>query len=103
MTEYLSHRTGHEGTEPDEAALRARAVKRLEDKRGLSAHLLAYVMVNLVLVAIWFMTGAGFFWPVFPILGWGIGIAFHVWDVMWPAAGEDKIQAEMERLRRRDL
>lgn len=86
---------------PDEAELRARAVKRLEDKRGLTAHLIAYSTVNLLLVAIWYSTGADFFWPVFPIFGWGIGVAFHVWDVVWPAATEGAIQAEVERLRAR--
>ena len=83
-----------------EVELRQRAVKRLEAKRGLMAHALAYVSVNLLLVAIWFTTSAGFFWPVFPIFGWGIGLAFNAWDVLWPAAGERKIEAEMERLRR---
>ena len=84
----------------DERELRQRAVKSLEERRGLMAHVIAYVSVNLLLVAIWFVTGAGFFWPVFPIFGWGIGLAFHVWDVMWPSADERKIEAEMERLRR---
>ncbi len=93
-------------TQPDssgpvqaDAELRQRAVKRLEDKRGLMAHSLAYVSVNILLVAIWFVSGGGFFWPVFPIFGWGIGLAFHAWDVLWPSPGEQQIQAEMERLR----
>ncbi len=94
MTDHLTHDTA-----PDDTELRQRAVKRLEDRRGLMAHSLAYVSVNLLLVAIWWVTGHGFFWPVFPIFGWGIGLAFHVWDVMWPAAGERQIQAEMERIR----
>ncbi len=37
-------------------------------------HLRAYVAVNLLLVAIWALTGAGYFWPIWPILGWGIGV-----------------------------
>ena len=81
--------------------LRARAVKRLKDKRDLKAHVLAYVMVNLLLVGIWAASGAGFFWPVFPILGWGIGIAFHIWDVVSPEPGDREIEAEMNRLRTR--
>ena len=98
MTEGLT--TGRvPGETDDERELRARAVKRLEDRRGLMAHCLAYVSVNLLLVATWYATGAAFFWPVFPIFGWGIGLAFHAWDVLWPAAGEQQIQAEMERLR----
>jgi hypothetical protein len=37
-------------------------------------HLRAYIAVNLMLVAIWALTGAGYFWPIWPILGWGIGV-----------------------------
>lgn len=84
----------------DDRELRDRAVKRLKDKRGLTAHVLAYVMVNLLLVAVWFTTGAGFFWPVFPLFGWGIGLVFHTWDVLWPEPGPERVEAEMERLRR---
>ena len=101
MTEYMSPRPAHDGTEEGDAELRRLAVKRLEDKRGLSAHVLAYVLVNLLLVAIWYVSGAGFFWPVFPIFGWGIGLAFNAWDVLWPAPGEQAIETEMERLRQR--
>jgi hypothetical protein len=39
-----------------------------------SEHVRAYVAVNVMLVAIWALTGAGYFWPVWPILGWGIGV-----------------------------
>jgi hypothetical protein len=92
-------------TEPasfdNEQELRAQAVKRLEARRGLSAHALAYVLVNGFLVAIWFATQSAFFWPVFVIFGWGIGLAFNAWDVFSPVASEDRIRAEMERLRRR--
>lgn len=85
----------------DDSELRTRALKRLKDKRDLTAHLLAYVTVNLLLVGIWAAAGGGFFWPVFPILGWGIGVAFHVWDVLSPEPGPREVEAEMERLRTR--
>jgi 2TM domain len=86
---------------PADQELRARALKRLKDKRDLKAHIVAYVTVNLMFVGIWAATGATFFWPVFPILGWGIGLAFHVWDVMSPEPGPREVEAEMERLRTR--
>jgi hypothetical protein len=50
-------------------------------------------------VVIWYVTGAGFFWPVFPIFGWGIGLAFNAWDVYSPGITPDKVDAEVERLR----
>jgi class 3 adenylate cyclase len=40
-------------------------------------HLTVYVAVNLFLIAIWAASGGGYFWPIWPILGWGIGVASH--------------------------
>jgi Domain of unknown function (DUF1707)/2TM domain len=36
------------------------------------AELRAYAATSVLLVAIWALTGAGYFWPVWPILGWGL-------------------------------
>lgn len=85
-----------------DAELRSRALKHLKDKRDLQAHLIAYVTVNLLIVGIWWVTTSpGFFWPIFPILGWGIGVAFNIWEVMSPEPGPDQVSAEMERMRHR--
>ena len=53
-------------------------------------------------MAIWAVTDPhGFFWPVFPIVGWGIGVVMNAWDVYWrPEITEDDIQHEMERQHR---
>jgi hypothetical protein len=40
-------------------------------------HLRTYLGVMALLIAIWALTGMGYFWPVWPALGWGIGIASH--------------------------
>lgn len=82
-----------------EAELHSRALMRLKAKRDLQKNIVAYVSVNLMLVVIWWVTGAGFFWPVFPILGWGIGLAYNTWDVMSPKPGPEAVKAEMDRLR----
>jgi hypothetical protein len=82
------------------SALRDRAILRLKKKRDFRTHLLAYVLVNTTLVIIWALTGAGFFWPVFPILGWGIGVIFNAQDAYGKQElSEDAIQREMERMR----
>ena len=86
---------------PPETELRRRAIDRLRKKRGLSAHLLAYVTVNLLLAVIWWATTPdGFYWPVIPLLGWGIGVAFNVWDVYSPQPDEKRIEQEMRRMSR---
>ncbi len=43
-----------------------------------NAHFTTYVLVMLLLVGIWAVTGAGYFWPIWPMMGWGIGVACHL-------------------------
>jgi hypothetical protein len=89
-----------EGTKHEE--LRDRAIRRLKKKRDLHGHLLVYTLVNTFIVIIWAVTGAGFFWPVFPMVGWGIGLVMNAWDVYRPEEpDEDRIRREMELLKSR--
>jgi hypothetical protein len=85
--------------------LRDRAVKSLNAKRDFMAHLATFVGVSILMILIWALTGTeNFFWPIFPIAGWGIfGVVPHWWSV-YKAKGitEDKIQAEMEKMKRDD-
>jgi 2TM domain len=90
-----------EGSANQEQALREQAIERLKKKRDFRAHLFIYVAVNLALVVIWAVTGAGFFWPIFPIVGWGVGVGANAWDVYGrKPLSEDEIRRETERLRR---
>jgi hypothetical protein len=83
---------------PEDA--RARAVRSLKKKAEFRNHLLAYVVVNTAIVIVWVMTGSGFFWPMIPILGWGIGLLFHAQDVYGhQEITEADIRREMERQR----
>jgi uncharacterized ion transporter superfamily protein YfcC len=79
--------------------LREQAIRQLRKKRDFRTHLFIYVLVNAMLVVIWAVTGAGFFWPAFVILGWGIGVAAHAWDVYArKPITEEEIRRETERL-----
>jgi hypothetical protein len=92
--EVLEHQPPRTGD-----ALRKSAIGRIKKKSELKAHLFAYAVVNALLVVIWAITGTGYFWPIFPMLGWGIGVVFNVWDVYRrAAASEEQIQREMHRL-----
>lgn len=78
---------------------RQQAIDRLEKRAAFWPHLFAYLLVNAVLVAAWFIVAdGGLFWPVFPMLGWGIGLFFHGWDTFRRPLTEARIQAEMDRM-----
>lgn len=84
----------------DDIQLRERAVKRLKKRRDFYGHILVYSLVNTFLVVIWWVTSPdGFFWPVFPIVGWGIGVVMNAWDVYYSEdLDEEKIAREMRHL-----
>ena len=78
------------------------ARKRVEEKRGFFVHLAVYIIVNLFLVCIWWFTGAGFPWFVFPLGGWGIGLIMHFLGVFVFNRLPDQaaIEREAEKIRR---
>ena len=59
------------------AAFREAEAKQILRRRVFLLHLSIYLATNFSLVVIWALTGGGYPWFVFPILGWGIGIVAH--------------------------
>jgi hypothetical protein len=85
-------------TDPTDA--RAAAVKRLQARRDFATHVVTYLVVNVGLVLIWFVTGHGYFWPGWVLGGWAIGVALHAWEVYGRRAiSEEDIVHEMNRHR----
>jgi 2TM domain len=98
MSDYTDKTEDYTGMTENQA--RARAIASLKKKADFRNHLLTYLMVNTMLVVIWFMTGASFFWPIIPILGWGIGVVFHAQDVYGGnQISEADIRREMEQMK----
>ena len=87
----------------DDVELRRLAIRRADMKLAFRSHLMAYVTVNAGLVAIYLMTSFGdYFWPIWPMLGWGIGLAAHAAAVYTDGEGirDRMIAEELEKLRR---
>ena len=62
-----------------EEKLRQLARERAKAKTGFYIHLIIYIIVNILLVSIWYITlgPSGFPWFVFPLIGWGIALVIH--------------------------
>lgn len=43
-------------------------------QRAVRAILTPYVVINTFLILVWAVSGFGYFWPVWPILTWGLGV-----------------------------
>ena len=81
----------------DHQERREAAIKRLKAKRDFVRSLVAYLVVNAMLVVIWALTDAGgYFWPIWPILGWGIALVLQGWNAyLRKPISEDDIRREM--------
>jgi hypothetical protein len=80
------------------------ARKRAGAKLGWYIHATVYVVVNAFLLAISTLGFGHRPWALFPLFGWGIGLALHGISVFILAKGgafrEGLVERERERLRR---
>lgn len=60
---------------------RRRAARYAAARRGVRIHLICYLAMSLLMIGIWLAvaatTGVWYFWPIWPILGAGIGVVSH--------------------------
>ncbi len=80
---------------------RARAIERIREKRRLSMHLSVFLVMSIYFVFLWSRTSSAVFWPIWPMLGWGFGLAVHATRVLgWQRPiSEERIERELSRTR----
>ncbi len=84
----------------NEQELRARARKIAEDKLGFFIHLVIFLGVNAMFVALWWWSGGGFPWFVFPLVFWGIGLVAHGLGTFMGSGYADRMaEREYQRLK----
>jgi hypothetical protein len=52
-------------------------------KRGFLVHLFVYVAVNALLIAINLLSSPGYYWFLFPLIGWGLLLAAHAYAAFY--------------------
>ena len=103
MADFPTHHSPAAASLDDAAArLERLARKRAGAKMGWYIHALVYVCVNAGLALISWRSGQD--WFVFPLAGWGLGLAIHGLAVWLSAGGaglhERLLQAERDKLQR---
>lgn len=51
--------------------------KQTNSTPAFRAHLNVYLVVSAFLVFVWAFTSRGYFWPAWPMAGWGIALVLH--------------------------
>ena len=89
-------------TEPEH--LRKEAIKRVKAKQNFQRTAGGFVMLWVFFIAIWWFgtkePSMANFWPIWPILGMGIGLAFMGWNAY--GGGDEvtdaQVDAEMRKM-----
>ena len=70
---------------------RRQAARRKAARRGVQIHLAGYLAMVVIVLTVWLAVGltagAWYFWPIWPILGAGIGLLSHAIPVRFAAPG----------------
>jgi len=69
-------------------------------RRRFYSHVMSWVVMSVFFILINIAT-SDFFWAIFPILGWGIFVAFHGIRIFSSEWEEGEVDREYERLKRR--
>jgi hypothetical protein len=95
----MSYQTVPEGKDPNLWQL---AQRRASFKR----HLATYLVINSFLWVLWYLTRSMYDynyefttlpWPVWTMVGWGIGLAFHYMNA-YVSTGRDTVEREYDKL-----
>ncbi len=83
-------------------ALRDAAIKNLKKKADVRRTTVIFLALWALFVVIWAVTGMGYFWPVWPILGMGIALVIMWFDAyrapQSSTPSEAQIADEMKRM-----
>jgi hypothetical protein len=83
-----------------------RAAVRAAMQLAFYRHVMIYIIVNALLIAVNLLTDPHHLWFQWGLLGWGIGLLVHglnVYAYRWSGSRrEQMIQRELERLRKMD-
>jgi len=100
-------------TQMTDEEIRKKAVERVQAKKGFFTHLAVYLAVNIFLWMIWLINTGGALWgtggmrswtmwPIFPTVGWGIGLIIHFLSVFAFHGGweDNEVEKEINRMKK---
>jgi hypothetical protein len=85
------------GATPNPADPRDAAIARIRAKRHVWTSAASFVVLELIFVAIWALGHHGFFWPIWPAVGFALALAGQAYQAYGGGRiTEEQIQREME-------
>jgi hypothetical protein len=74
------------------------AALQMQRWRDFGSQVFAYGIGNIVFIIIWIVQGKGFFWPIYPLLVWGLGVSVqHFTVVIRGQITDEAVQRKINR------
>lgn len=98
----VEHNDGERKMNEQEMRKRVRALKEFYQS------LIIYGLVNAGLVVVWAVSGGGYFWPIWVMVGWGLGLGVSAVSLgllpqlssLFPVFSEDWEEGQLQKMRR---
>ena len=75
------------------------AAIQIQRWRDFGRQVFAYTIGNIVFIVIWAAQGKGFFWPMYPLLVWGLGLSVQHFNVVIRGQITDEdVQRKLKRI-----
>ena len=82
--------------------IRAQALENIKRKRQFQQACIGWLLLNALMVVIWFFTDRGYFWPIWTMIGMGIAVAIAGWNAYGSkgprAISDADVDAEVKRM-----
>ena len=79
------------------------AISRLSRKRAYRHQVINYLWVNALLIVVWALSGFGFFWPIYSLLGWGAALLIQGWKILTLIVTRSVKRRSIERSRESEI
>lgn len=84
-----------------EEHLYSQAKSKVKSRKKFYSHVITWILLSILFIFINLFT-SDYFWAIFPILAWGIGVAFHGIQVFSDEWEEQEVEREFNKMKNRN-
>ncbi|MCC5639039.1 2TM domain-containing protein [Nostoc sp. CHAB 5844] len=78
---FVSLQTAQQAWQEEKEIIKRRQASKSYRLQKIKPHLISYLVVNIFLIVLNLITSPKYFWAIYPLLGWGLGLGIHISSV----------------------